>query len=219
MYLSKKYDAILYQINIVMRLLKSDKAFDENNHWHVRFPRHTVVERNENYGGWPCRSGWRILFTHTIVCNVGCYYKCPSRTSISKPDAGLAAWTGRVEGGQSFWENFSKMQEVAATAAKHMRDLWPRSEPRSSLSSLFRSSGVGRGHGNSWGSSGYSEPSKISPPPSLLTTRQGVFLSRHRWPGERVTAWPRNRAKNRHYQSTRPRRILVNGQLRNINLI
>lgn len=55
-------------------------------------------------------------------CNVGCYYKCPSRTSISKPDAGLAAGQDELRG-QSFWENFSKMQEVAATAAEHMRDL------------------------------------------------------------------------------------------------
>ncbi|KYQ56511.1 hypothetical protein ALC60_04588, partial [Trachymyrmex zeteki] len=39
-----------------------------------------------------------------------------------KARCGLA--TGQDElRGQSFWENFSKMQEVAATATKHMRDL------------------------------------------------------------------------------------------------
>lgn len=38
----------------------------------------------------------------------------------------------RGEGGRarSFWENSSKMQEVAATASEHMRDLKPRSESR-----------------------------------------------------------------------------------------
>ncbi|KYM76851.1 hypothetical protein ALC53_12740, partial [Atta colombica] len=39
-----------------------------------------------------------------------------------KARCGLA--TGQDElRNQSFWENFSKMQEVATTATKHMRDL------------------------------------------------------------------------------------------------
>lgn len=130
------------------------------------------------------REDWRALFTYQ--CAV--YRSCRKRPCTSSKPGWWPRWTGRVEGERerSFWENFSKMQEVAATAMKHMRDLWPRSEPRSALSSLFRSPGSAEVMGTHGGPAGTRALRDLPPP-----LGDGVFFCRVI--DGQVSGWPHDR--------------------------
>lgn len=119
---------------------------------------------------------------HCLPINV--LYRWVARSvHLVRARCGLA--TGQDELRESFWENFSKMQEVAATAMKHMRDLWPMSEPRSALSSLFRSSGRSR----SWELMGVQRVRGTSEicPHHWVEGCFSVASSTARWAGDRVT--------------------------------
>lgn len=162
-YLSKT--SHLFATRIILRVLKSDQSYRRTRDGHVIFPRRSVIERRENYSVGQKGRGMESI-VYLSMCNIlgSCYIS----VHLVRARCGLA--TGQDELREpSFWENFSKMQEVAATATKHMRDLWPRS----ALSSLFRFSGSAEVMGTHGGPAGTRALWDLPPP-----LGDGVFFCR-----------------------------------------
>lgn len=165
-------------------------------------PGHTVVEKNENYDGQNQEhiGTKNVIYLHQPAIYGGFAISVHLAPSISKrARCDLAAGQDELRGGErgegakflgKFLKNAGSRSNGGETYARPLTEV----KAYSALSSLFRSSGSAEVMGTHGGPVDTRALRDLSPPP-LQLTRQGVFLSRHRWPGERVTAW--NLAKNR----------------------